>query len=231
VLRIRLISDHSLIPAFVKPGGVVLDLGTNQGHFALAMRDQFECTVIGYEPVPELHCVLPQDNRLTVHQMAVGGEQGRMDLHIYADRCASLAAGVSEALQTTMNVQVVTLADALQEVKTRTIAVLKVDIEGAELAMFDAAPDELLQRIEQITVEFHDWLFPGTSAHVNQVKSRLRALGFRELRMSLTNGDVLFVNRNLLPFSGIDYLWARFGQRYLLGSARMLRRVRARLRP
>ena len=35
--------------------------------------------------------------------------------------------------------------------------VLKIDVEGAEWASFMAAPDELLQRIDQMAVEFH-WL-------------------------------------------------------------------------
>ncbi len=41
------------------------------------------------------------------------------------------------------------------------IDLLKIDIEGAEIGMFDDCTDEELSSIGQITVEFHAFLFPN----------------------------------------------------------------------
>ena len=50
--------------------------------------------------------------------------------------------------------------------------VLKIDVEGAEWASFLAAPDELLQRIDQMSVEFH-WLRDDQSQWIETLRYRL----------------------------------------------------------
>ena len=41
-----------------------------------------------------------------------------------------------------------------------TADLIKVDIKGAELNMFEACSDELLSRVGQFSVEFHDFIDP-----------------------------------------------------------------------
>jgi len=78
-----------------------------------------------------------------------------------------------------------------------TVDLMKVDIEGAELPMFRAAPDEALLRSRQISVEFHEFLYPDMHVEIELTKQRLQRLGFVAVDFSRVNGDVLFLNPSL----------------------------------
>jgi hypothetical protein len=58
------VGDHSFVASGFGPRSVVLDLGLNSGHWALAMIGAFGCTVYGVEPVPLLFDSLPSNERL-----------------------------------------------------------------------------------------------------------------------------------------------------------------------
>jgi hypothetical protein len=49
------------------------------------------------------------------------------------------------------------LKDLLDHLQLPRIDLLKADIEGAEISMLTACPDEVLGRIAQIGIEFHDF--------------------------------------------------------------------------
>jgi hypothetical protein len=102
---------------------------------------------------------------------------------------------------------------------------LKLDIEGAEVRALDSLSDAQLQRIVQITVEFHDFCGQITSAEVDRVVSRLLVNGFFMVCFSFsTRGDVLFVNKSLQPLSFTDRLTITWVQRFLLGIKRKVER-------
>ena len=85
----------------------------------------------------------------------------------------------------------------MESFELEKVDVLKLDIEGAELDVLESIPDSLLRKIDQITVEFHDFI-PGyaTLNRIEQTRGRLEASGFLCCVVSLrTFGDVLFVDR------------------------------------
>jgi hypothetical protein len=49
----------------------VVDLGVNQG-FATYIIANTRARVIGAEPAPELYSILPKDDRIVAHNVAVG---------------------------------------------------------------------------------------------------------------------------------------------------------------
>jgi hypothetical protein len=55
---------------------------------------------------------------------------------------------------------------------------LKVDIEGDEIAMLAACPDEVINRIMQISIEFHDFCGITSKKDVDKTLVRLHQLGF-----------------------------------------------------
>ena len=55
---------------------------------------------------------------------------------------------------------------------------LKVDIEGAEWDLFDSLSDEDFAKIGQITVEFHDFVFPSMRERSEKIIKRLKDMGF-----------------------------------------------------
>jgi hypothetical protein len=74
------------------------------------------------------------------------------------------------------------------------VDLIKMDIEGAELDVLESAPTELLQSIRQLTIEFHEFVYPQSRARIEALKKRFRHLGFWVVDFSRTNYDVLFVH-------------------------------------
>ena len=69
-------------------------------------------------------------------------------------------------------VPVVTLDQILSQIDAPRIALLKMDIEGSEHEVFEAASDAALRRCDHLAVEFHDHITPGCLA---LIKTRLAA--------------------------------------------------------
>jgi len=107
---------------------------------------------------------------------------------------------------------------------------MKVDIEGAELAMFESASDADLQKFTQITVEFHDFIYPEQSREVESIKRRLRGLGFWVINFSLDNSDVLFVNRATSGAGRLQYIRLKYITKYMSGIRRRLSGYRRTIR-
>jgi hypothetical protein len=100
---------------------------------------------------------------------------------------------------------------------------VKADIEGAELGLFAAMGAEDFARIRQLTVEFHDFLYPEVAPEVEAAKRRIRSFGFHCIPFSRTNGDVLFVRRDVIGRA--RFLWLRHVVRNARGLLRIARRA------
>jgi FkbM family methyltransferase len=193
------IESHSLLPDLVAVGGTVIDCGANVGAFARIMVERFFCRVLAIEASPEVSRQLPDLPGMQTYNVAICGTDGPVWLAVDADSTRT-AISVSAG---TIEVPGRTLASLISDAGiTGQIEVLKLDIEGAELSVIDSLPDDLILRIGQITVEFHDFLGYHTTQEAEQRIDRITALGFRELywgrRRNMT--DVLLINgRRLGP--------------------------------
>jgi hypothetical protein len=89
---------------------------------------------------------------------------------------------------------------------------LKVDIEGAEAALFNSTSDATLCNVKQITIEFHDSV-PGSisTEEVNKIVNRFKRLGFVCLPFSylfpdMDTCDFLFINTHQCKIPYKDWL-------------------------
>jgi FkbM family methyltransferase len=191
------ICGHTFLTRIISPQSVVADLGANRGAFSHALIDRFGCHVFGAEPVTELRENIAKSNRLVLLPVALGGENAPLKLNVFHGRCASMLGQIEQGeTADEETVDMVTLAEFRRRIEGQRIDLLKVDIEGAEISLFDSAPDDLLRGIDQITVEFHDFLYPELRDSVERIKRRLGAIGFWKIPFSLDNTDVLFVNKS-----------------------------------
>jgi FkbM family methyltransferase len=58
------------------------------------------------------------------------------------------------------------------------IDILKIDIEGAEYELLENISDETLSKIDQITVEFHDFLDPNLKMRTESIVNRISSMGY-----------------------------------------------------
>ncbi len=217
--------NHTICRSFLGAGSTIVDLGGNKGHFIRAMRDAFGCECFAVEPNPDLFNKLKSMPRVRALNYAVSGARGEAVFNVAANNeASSLLPGGGGDEQHMITVKTIDLVALLEEIEVSSVDLLKVDIEGAEIAMFDAMPDSLASTFGQITVEFHD--FCGVPvADIERIMDRFRRLGYCVIKFSKqTYGDVWFLNTRTHPISPLDVSYAKFVYRNLTGARRVLAR-------
>ena len=82
------------------------------------------------------------------------------------------------------------------EREIKAIDLLKVDIEGAELELFENFSIEFLEKIRQVTIEFHDHLNIGDIPRIKSIIKKMKKNGFYVLNFShFTYGDIMMINK------------------------------------
>jgi FkbM family methyltransferase len=227
-IRIARVADHSFLHGPIGERSTVVDLGVNRGAFAVSMIEAYRCSVLGVEPVPALFAALPARDRLTVEQRAITADGGPTALYLNDARCATIERRLSQTGAPAVEVPGTTLGGLLDRHGLDRVPLVKVDIEGAEITMLESSSADTLRRVDQFTIEFHDFLDPALGDAVRDARRTLRSAGFAELSLSRDNTDVLFVNTARIPFATVHRAAAAVAYKYPRGIARRIDRgVRA----
>lgn len=145
-----------LLFRLIHPGDLVVDAGANIGYMSV-LAATAGAQVIAFEPNPELLPILRQNlgARGDVRPVALGAHRHHAGL-IAPDPAAhnsGLGRLGTSADAGTVPVQVETLDDELQG---RSVAILKMDVEGAEEALLEGAATALKdRRLSHIIFEDH----------------------------------------------------------------------------
>jgi FkbM family methyltransferase len=178
-LGVARLCDHTYLPDLLNSRSIVVDLGANHGEFARELINRSGCTVYAAEPLSSLHAKIDSSPHLKLFRVALGRQNGSASLRVYGGRCASLL-GARENDETVNQeeVEVVDLHTFLVRAGLGRVDLMKVDVEGAELDIFESVLESDLRLIGQITIEFHDFIYPNLKPRVEAVKRRLCKLGF-----------------------------------------------------
>jgi FkbM family methyltransferase len=195
-VRLRNIASHTLAPELLPGAPVVVDAGANVGEFSQALASEFNAVCFAIEPSPAICEKIPAIGGIRKFQCALAGTPREIELHLGRNPVATTMHRVeSGEYGDTVRVPARTLEEFCRTSGTGRIDVLKMDIEGEELAVFESCSDAFLAGIDQVTVEFHEWIGQGTADDVRRVIRRMRGLGFYEFNMGRTvYCDVLFIN-------------------------------------
>ena len=225
-MKITTFVEHSICPDLLTSGSVVLDLGANYGAFASAMASRFLCNVYAVEASPKVFAKMPAGDLVKKFNVVICGRSGVVTLNISSNHEVTSLKRLDDCEYIdTIQVQGLSLDEFLKTESIPQVDLLKVDIEGAEIEVFNSCSDAFLQSIDQITVEFHEWVGGSSKTEVKNVLQRLQALGFFAFKLSRANfSDVLFVHRRHMSL--IDYasrivgIWGprivRYAQRCLV---------------
>jgi FkbM family methyltransferase len=175
------------IAAAVPKGGVCYDIGGWHGFFTGVMAAQGAKQVLVFEPLPDniariekLAALNPQ-LPIQVQAMALSDQDGEMDLVVMPDP--------SMAKLTTSGFQPDASTDQRITVRTATIdglvasaaapppALMKLDVEGAEMMVLKGAAETLKKHRPIIFSEVH------SSSLLTEVKAYLGALGYEITRI------------------------------------------------
>jgi len=225
--RTQAIHWHTVVPSLLLPGSHILDLGANVGCFSLEIAQSFHCICHAVEPDPELLAHISSHPRIKKYGYAIAARQASMFLHRSSNPLAASIVDASSSMSDDPGIVVdaIQLATFIERHVSGPVSLIKMDIEGAEVQVFDSLTDELLISIPQISVEFHDFCNLTPENTVKRIATRLQTLGFYYLRMSgVGHQDTLFVNRRQAVFNQLDATITRFFVRNARGFRRVVRR-------
>jgi FkbM family methyltransferase len=178
-------SEFDIIRRHLRPGDIVCDIGANKGSFVLFLSRWCRGgRVVAFEPQPAFAerlaavCRAMKLDNVTVEAKAVYSHSGAQDLFVPSGHSpgASLTQKAVEAESfLTLPVPVVALDDYFAE--SDRVALLKIDVEGAELGVFKGAERILRRHAPLLVFECENrHLAPG---HVGDVFAWLESLGYR----------------------------------------------------
>lgn len=161
----------------VQPDWQVLDIGASLGDFAvLAAKMAKNGTVHAYEPLGRAYHLLEKNRdlnhsrNLTLYAEAVAAQSGRCA--IVGDSRVAVSTRFASAEK---GVPVVSLKTALERLPGGRCDLLKIDCEGGEYDILLGSAETTLQKIDRITLEYHDGFTDYT--HLDLIR-RLQSLGF-----------------------------------------------------
>jgi FkbM family methyltransferase len=170
----------------IRDGWVVVDVGGHKGIFSVfAATSARDVKVYSFEASPENFAGLSNNvglnhlSNVRAFNVAVGGQDGESTLDLYEENGQnSLLQRSNPNLQPVASVKVETwsLARVLKTVAS-PVNLLKMDIEGMEYEALFSCPDEYLQRVERIALEYHDDLV-RVSHTIRDLVEFLKTRGF-----------------------------------------------------
>lgn len=142
--------------------GLVIDLGANVGYSSAYFLSRFpDCFVIAVEPDPANYAVLvenlkPYIGRHQTIQAAVWPCREKLCFEQGSTlRGAEWGRRVQKAQIGESSIDAITVPDLIQLGGSQHVALLKIDIEGAETELFKAGSQEWLDRTDNIVIELH----------------------------------------------------------------------------
>ena len=176
--------------ARLAPGDVAIDAGANVGKFTVMMA-RTGATVHAFEPnsvaYAQLVAAVADYPNVTTHHAALAPEAGEVKLfmHKRADedpllRSVSSSVVTDKSNISTEHYETVVGIDIVQFIRGlgRPLRLLKMDVEGAEVALLNRLIDEgLHEDIEAAFVEVHDRRVKSLRGPTRALRDRLRAVG------------------------------------------------------
>jgi FkbM family methyltransferase len=166
-------------------GGTFYDVGANLGFFALlgALMTGPEGRVIAFEPAPDNVDAVRHNasinalHNVEVVEKAVAERTGEARLQVVDDQSWSKleAYGAHPGTEQVITVPIVALDDALARGELPPPDVIKIDVEGAELAVLEGMARTLAEHRPAIICELHDTHGPFVE--------HMRAAGYRVVNL------------------------------------------------
>jgi FkbM family methyltransferase len=175
---------------------VAVDCGANVGVYTEAMARQ-GATVYAFEPNPHAFAVLQQRlsrrPRVVCINKAVGVEAGtaRLFLHVDAEQDQLMWSAGSSLIASKDNVRddlfvevdVIDLDAFLASVGQR-VQVLKIDIEGAEVALLHKLiATGRIEQVDHVLVEMHDRRIPSLREQGEALRDLITQRGLQHIRL------------------------------------------------
>jgi FkbM family methyltransferase len=184
------------ITIHLSPGDVFIDIGANIGFFTLigARRVGPEGSVYAFEPVAENAASIVRSSHMNgfstieVFVDAVGArtERGELLLAHHIGGAMLASAGTPPDLSGSVNVDVVSLDDAIDARRLRPPALIKIDVEGAEFEVLQGMRRTLQSARPALICEVDDETRRGLEEKCQLLAGFLNAAGYELCRLPVS---------------------------------------------
>lgn len=180
-------SKFAAIKSFLKPGGVFLDVGANKGDFSLfaAKIVGSKGCVLAFEPEPSnvywLKKNIQANKKKNIHvfEVALDNRNGTGELFLGEKSGWHSLLANARATSEVSAVEVRTIDHLFYEINfQRSITVMKIDVEGAELRVLEGAEQLLAREDLVLLMDLH----PQYGVEVRSVIDYLKRHGLRAFR-------------------------------------------------
>lgn len=179
---------HSPDPKFI------IDGGANVGCASIFLAQRYpNASIYAIEPENSNYEVLVRNAKhyknITPIEAALWNEDTFVEIANPLDNKWSFRVQNSSRTSSSC-VRAVTVASLMDKAGIDRVDILKLDIEGAEIELFDAKCKEWIDRVDVIVIELHDWIRPGCSASLLKATEGCHYVQFRKgQNMVLTRAD------------------------------------------
>lgn len=181
----------------------IVDIGAHIGLFTLRAATRWpDARIYAFEPDPRNYETLMRNvaqnsvSNAVVHNLAVGGQSGQAEFYVGRQpETHSLYRGpFDESSERTICVDVLSMADIVNQIDSEVIDLLKIDCEGCEYEIVRAAGELLSRHVRYCVLEYH----AGFGSAPSELVSALKRNGFSVSMVPATNTGMLYArNKNL----------------------------------
>ena len=171
--------EVALVPLLSRRRGVAIDAGTNKGVYLYHLSRHFK-RVVGFEPLPALASYLEKASpkNACVQGLALSNAQGTATLRLPRgfNELSSLEEHASETWTTKAPMETHEVAlNTLDSFALKDVALIKIDVEGHEMAVLEGAQETIERWRPTILVEVEDRHRAGGVEHLRR---HLEAQGY-----------------------------------------------------
>jgi len=168
----------------IEDNSTVIDIGGNIGSFSLYAASSSKNTkVYVYEPLPKTYNLLSEnvrinqyENLISAFNLGVGAKKEKRKLFLTGGSPFNTLYS-DKPNDSYVEINLLSLEDIFKDNHIEKCDVLKCDCEGAEYEIFYNAPDEYLQRIQEIRFEYHN--HSDEKSNIDDLTHFLKIKGFK----------------------------------------------------
>ena len=203
-------NEFAFLAALLRPGMTVIDVGANEGLYSVfaSRRVGPMGQVIAIEPSLresariERNCALNRINNVRIRRLALSDSERAGVLNLADPRHTGhnslgqfLAPHIRSAGQ--QPVELVRLDQLVFQEQLASIDVVKIDVEGAELAVLRGGEKTLLEYRPVLMLEFTEETLADHGASTRKIVEFLEGIGYELFEFSATTGEIVPVFRTV----------------------------------
>jgi FkbM family methyltransferase len=169
----------------VPEDSVVIDIGANIGVFTVyAASTTRNTTVYAFEPMEHNYKILRDNIRINslekrIHSFELGVAAHAGERKLYLGGGSPYHSLYSENdTENSVTIDCISLPEIFDQQGLQRCDLLKLDCEGAEFEILYSTPEEYMQRINRIRLEYHD--LDNSRNNIRELKHYLESKGFKE---------------------------------------------------